>query len=70
MPRAYIDTDIIDGWIADYNNGATWHDIQDQVDAYIMQLDGQGMTMDRNIIKARMQKTNAILTMIELQVNK
>jgi hypothetical protein len=55
--------------VNDYNNNVvTWHDIQDIVEARIMQQDGQGMTTDRNIIADRFYKTGVILAQIEDQL--
>ena len=46
----------------------TWHDIQDQVEAYVLQLDGHGLVLDKDIIHKRVLKENDILTKIENQL--
>ena len=60
---------LINKMVAEYKaDHITWHDIQDIVEARIMQQDGQGMTTDRDIIADRFYKTGVILAQIENQL--
>lgn len=61
--------DLIQKLVAEYKaDKTTWHDIQDQVEAWVMQADGFGMTRDRDIICERFLKTEEILAEIECRI--
>jgi hypothetical protein len=61
--------ELIQKLVADYKaDHITWHDIQDQVEAWVMQADGFGMTRDRDIICERFLKTEEILAEIECRI--
>lgn len=58
--------ELITRLVAEYKADAiTWHDIQDQVTAYIMLHDGKGMSFETDVIKDRFNKANEILEKIE-----
>lgn len=60
---------LIEKLIADYKaDKLTWHDIQDIVEARIMEQDGKGMTLDINAIHNRVVKENKILEEIERRI--
>lgn len=61
--------DLIKKLVADYKaDKITWHDIQDQVEAWIIEQDGKGCTFDKDIIKARFHKEIDILNEVEFQI--
>ena len=61
--------ELINKLVAEYKaDHITWHDIQDQVEAYVLQLDGHGLVLDKDIIHKRVSKENDILTKIENQL--
>lgn len=61
--------ELINTLITDYKaDRITWHDIQDQVEFYVMQLDGHGLVLDKNIIHKRVLKENEILQEIEKRI--
>ena len=58
--------ELINKLVAEYKaDYITWHDIQDQVEAYVLQLDGHGLVLDKDIIHKRVLKENEILQEIE-----
>lgn len=60
---------LIQQLVADYNaDRATWHDIQDVVEARVMSQDHKGMVTDPSTIFDRMTKVNSILSKIENQI--
>lgn len=61
--------ELINKLVAEYKaDHITWHDIQDQVEAYVLQLDGYGLVLDKDIIHKRVLKENEILQEIENQL--
>lgn len=61
--------ELINKLVTEYKeNKTTWHDIQDQVEAWVMQADGFGMTIDRDIIYERFLKTDEVLAEIECRI--
>lgn len=61
--------DLIENLVAEYKaDHITWHDIQDQVEAWVIQQDGEGMTMNWETIRVRYTKANIILTEIEKRI--
>lgn len=61
--------ELIEKLITDYKaDKLTWHDIQDIVEARIMEQDGKGMTLDINVIHNRVVKENKILEEIERRI--
>lgn len=61
--------ELINTLVADYKaDRITWHDIQDQVEAYVISLDGKGLTMNWETIRVRQAKANIILAEIEKRI--
>lgn len=61
--------ELINKLVAKYKaDHITWHDIQDQVEAYVLQLDGHGLVLDKDIIHKRVLKENEILQEIEKRI--
>ena len=61
--------ELINRLVTDYEAECiTWHDIQDIVEGYVMKQDGKGMTLDINVIHARVIKENEILEKIEKEI--
>lgn len=52
------------------NDEITWHDIQDDVEVYVLKQDGKGCTHDTNIIIDRFFKETEILSEIQKRINK
>lgn len=58
--------ELIKRLVAEYKaDTITWHDIQDQVEAWIIEQDGKGCTFDKDIIIKRFHKETEILDKIE-----
>lgn len=58
--------ELIQRLVAEYRaDQITWHDIQDQVEAYVLMQDGKGLNVTTTDIAKRFAKSNAILTKIE-----
>lgn len=58
--------ELINKLVADYKaDKITWHDIQDQVEVFIINQDGHGCTFDKDIIMKRFHKETEILDKIE-----
>lgn len=51
------------------NNSMTWHDIIDTVSAYVVKLDGEGLSTDWEVLRVRFDKANIILQEIEKRIN-
>lgn len=61
--------ELIKRLVAEYKaDTITWHDIQDEVEVFIINQDGKGCTFDKDIIKARFHKEIDILNEIEFQI--
>lgn len=61
--------ELINKLVTDYKaDRITWHDIQDMVEGYVMKQDSKGMTLDINVIHARVTKENKILEKIEKEI--
>lgn len=52
------------------NDEITWHDIQDDVEVYVLKQDGKGCTHDINIVIDRFFKETEILSEIQKRINK
>lgn len=51
------------------NDEITWHDIQDDVEVYVLKQDGKGCTHDTNVVINRFFKETEILSEIRKRIN-
>ena len=51
------------------NDEMTWQDIQDDVEVYVMKLDGKGCKPDINVVMDRFFKESEILSTIRQRIN-
>lgn len=51
------------------NDEITWHDIQDDVEVYVLKQDGKGCTHDTNVVIDRFFKESEILSEIRKRIN-
>lgn len=51
------------------NDEITWQDIQDDVEVYVMKLDGKGCKPDINVVMDRFFKESEILSTIRQRIN-
>lgn len=51
------------------NDEITWHDIQDDVEVYVLKQDNKGCTHDTNVIIDRFFKETEILSEIQRRIN-
>lgn len=59
----------VEDLVTDYKaDRITWHDIQDQVQAYVMQLDGEGMTTNWETMRVRWTRADILLNDIERRI--
>lgn len=52
------------------NDEITWHDIQDDVEVYVLKQDDKGCTPDINVVIDRFFKETEILSEIQERINK
>lgn len=51
------------------NDEITWHDIQDDVDVYLIKQDGKGCAPDTNVVIDRFHRASPILQEIQRRIN-
>jgi len=52
------------------NDEITWHDIQDDVDVYLIKQDGKGCTPGITVVIDRFHRARPILSEIQRRINK
>jgi hypothetical protein len=52
------------------NDEITWHDIQDDVEVYVLKQDGKGCAPDINVVIDRFFKETEILSEIQRRIDK
>lgn len=61
--------DLIQQLVTQYlNNEITWHDIQDDVEVYVLKQDGKGGLPGIEVIRDRFNRANIILQEIEKRI--